>query len=280
MTAQVYFILTSVKCDNCLEKKHKSEDEKSYYHQELVGVFVHPDQKQVIPLCPTSIQKQDGNNKNDCERSAIKRLLHDFREEHPKLKVLLLTDALHATQPLIKLLHLYQMNFILAAKPGSHEKLFSLLDQLESQGQMQHFEKVEIIGDKVKKERTRHYRFTHGILLNHQDLHLTVKFVEFWETIQWVGKGRELTEKKIHMSWITDQTLHDSNIEFFVRVARTRWHIENETFNTLKNQGYEFEHNFGHGKKNLHAIFVNLMFLAFFNRSASGNEVSPILESY
>jgi len=29
--------------------------------------------------------------------------------------------------------------------------------------------------------------------------------------------------------------------------ARARWRIENETFNTLKNQGYHFEHNFGHG---------------------------------
>ena len=39
--------------------------------------------------------------------------------------------------------------------------------------------------------------------------------------------------------------------------------IENETFNTLKNQGYQFEHNFGHGKKNLHTVFAFLMMLAF-----------------
>ncbi len=42
------------------------------------------------------------------------------------------------------------------------------------------------------------------------------------------------------MSWVTDQTLHESNIDFFVRVSRKKWHIENETFITLKNQGYEF----------------------------------------
>lgn len=39
--------------------------------------------------------------------------------------------------------------------------------------------------------------------------------------------------------------------------------MENETFNTLKNLGYRFEHNFGHGKKNLHTIFALLMMLAF-----------------
>ena len=36
-----------------------------------------------------------------------------------------------------------------------------------------------------------------------------------------------------------------------------------ETFNTLKNQGYNFEHNYGHGKQNLATILALLMFLAF-----------------
>ena len=47
------------------------------------------------------------------------------------------------------------------------------------------------------------------------------------------------------------------------RGARARWRIENETFNTLKNQGYCFEHNFGHGKKHLSTVFAYLMMLAF-----------------
>ena len=39
--------------------------------------------------------------------------------------------------------------------------------------------------------------------------------------------------------------------------------IENETFNTLKKQGYHLEHNYGHGKKNLATNFMLLTFLAF-----------------
>ena len=34
-------------------------------------------------------------------------------------------------------------------------------------------------------------------------------------------------------------------------------------FNTLKNQGYHFEHNFGHGRENLSVVFAMLMMLAF-----------------
>ena len=35
------------------------------------------------------------------------------------------------------------------------------------------------------------------------------------------------------------------------------------TFNTLKNQGYNFEHNYGLGQKYLSIVFVKLMMLAF-----------------
>src|SRR6202021_2071316 len=44
---------------------------------------------------------------------------------------------------------------------------------------------------------------------------------------------------------------------------RARWKIETETFNVLKNAGYNLEHNFGHGKQNLAAILVSLNLLAF-----------------
>ena len=53
------------------------------------------------------------------------------------------------------------------------------------------------------------------------------------------------------------------NVSKIVRGGRARWRIENETFNTLKNQGYHFEHNFGHGMKNLSVVFAMLMMLAF-----------------
>ena len=48
-----------------------------------------------------------------------------------------------------------------------------------------------------------------------------------------------------------------------MRGGRARWKIENETFNTLKNQGYHFEHNYGHGEQHLSVVFAMLMMLAF-----------------
>jgi len=39
--------------------------------------------------------------------------------------------------------------------------------------------------------------------------------------------------------------------------------LENETFNTLQNQGYHFEHNYGHDEQHLAGMCAMLMMLAF-----------------
>ena len=58
-------------------------------------------------------------------------------------------------------------------------------------------------------------------------------------------------------------TLAKENAYILMRGGRARWKIENATFNTLKNQGYNFGHNYGLGEKHLAAVFAMLMMLAF-----------------
>jgi hypothetical protein len=58
-------------------------------------------------------------------------------------------------------------------------------------------------------------------------------------------------------------TLKAERLMEVMRAGRARWKIENETFNTLKNQGYRFEHNFGHGYQYLATVMSYAMMLAF-----------------
>jgi hypothetical protein len=53
------------------------------------------------------------------------------------------------------------------------------------------------------------------------------------------------------------------NVSHLMRGGRARWKMANETCNTLKNQGYHFEHNYGHGTQHLSVVFATLMLLAF-----------------
>ena len=62
----------------------------------------------------------------------------------------------------------------------------------------------------------------------------------------YIAKWKNLiTPGTFHFSWVTDIEIKQNNVVKIMRGGRARWKIENETFNTLKNQGYEFEHNFG-----------------------------------
>ena len=77
----------------------------------LSGAIVHPDHKEVIPLCPEPIMQKDGFTKNDCERNASERFLNDFRREHPHLPIILVEDALASNGPHLKLLKITRYQF-------------------------------------------------------------------------------------------------------------------------------------------------------------------------
>ena len=62
-------------------------------------------------------------------------------------------------------------------------------------------------------------------------------------------------------TWVTDLPLTRATAAEAHACARSRWKIENETLNTLKNQGYELEHNFGHGHQHLATVLMLLVFL-------------------
>jgi len=84
--------------------------------------------------------------------------------------------------------------------------------------------------------------------------------VDFLSVREPLGNDRWYTA-----AWIVDPLLRlDPGIAAECeQVGRSRWKVENETFNTLKNQGYHFEHNFGHGHQNLSVVLMVLLMLAF-----------------
>src|SRR3989337_143457 len=95
-----FFKSDCVHCSDCCVKEHR-DGRISYYHQVLGAVIAHPDHRQVIPLCPELISKQDGSDKNDCERRAAQRFFVLLKKEHPLLKLTVLFDALSANAPTI-----------------------------------------------------------------------------------------------------------------------------------------------------------------------------------
>jgi len=243
-----YHSSEKVCCPCCLDKKSRN-GVVTYYHQLLGIAIVHPDHKEVIPLCPEAIVKQDGTSKNDGERSATRRALEHFRREHPHLPVIFVEDALSANAIHLQDLRSHRVHFILGVKPGSHAFLFEQMQTAHEQG------RTNVLTLEDEQGVLHHFRWLTDVALNKSHADERVHLLEYWEI------GAQGVRR--HFSWITDLEVHEHSVWHLMRGGRGRWHIENETFNTLKNQGYHFEHNFGHGDKNLSVVFALLMMLAF-----------------
>ena len=236
----------------CLEKVNKKTGEITYYLQLLGAAIVHPDLKEVVPLCPEMIIKQDGKTKNDCERNAAKRFFEQLRKDHPHLPLIINEDALSPNAPHIRDMGKYNLHYILGVKPGDHKFFFNYVDIAVQEGRTTEF----TLEDKNDSDLTHRFRILNGVPLNQSNQDLLVNFIEYWEYSE---KSQEI----YHNSWITDFSLTKENAYTIMRGGRARWKIENETFNTLKNQGYNFEHNYGLGEKHLAVVFAMLMMLAF-----------------
>lgn len=239
------FSSSEVCCPQCCKKEHK-DGSVTYYHQMLGACIIHPDRSNVIPLCPETIQNGDGSAKNDCERNAAKRFIENLKREHPHLKVIILGDGIASNAPYIRLLESHKMKYILGAKLGDHQSLFDGVDSSEETRYHEY---------RDEKGFFHQFRYLNNVALNKSNPDVRVNFLEYMQTDP---KGKETL-----FSWVTNIQITPANVAKIMRGGRSRWKIENETFNTLKNLGYNFEHNYGHGNKYLSTVFCLLMLLSF-----------------
>jgi hypothetical protein len=243
-----YFSSKTVHCASCLRRVHRNGS-ITYAHQMLGAAIIHPDQRAVIPLMPEPITTHDGTDKNDCERNAAKRFVAKLRQDHPHLKFIVTEDSLSSNAPHIETLHAHGLHYILGVKEGDHAYLFQQVQAAEHAGRVTYYERHDRATGVVHR-----FRFVNDMPLNAARTDVRVHFIEYWE----VGD-----DKSQHFSWVTDLRVSKRNVYHLMRGGRARWKIENETFNTLKNQGYNFAHNYGHGEDNLSVVFAMLMMLAF-----------------
>lgn len=243
-----YFSSNKISCDHCLTKTIKKTT--TYYHQVVAATVVCPGIKQVIPLACEPIQNIDGTTKQDCEINAGKRIIDKIRTAHPKLKIIICADSLYSKQPFIDLLKHKGMSFIIVAKPTDHKILYQWFSEFHQMGETQ---QVEITDHKGRRHL---YEWANNIPLNGTKDADNVNYFEYT-----IFKDDKVT---YHNGWVTDITISNDNVIELVKGGRARWKIENEAFNTLKNQGYHLEHNFGHGKKHLSYNLLLFNILAFF----------------
>ena len=223
-----YFSSTTMHCQSCMQKVHRNGS-ITYSHQLLGAAIIHPDVRAVMPLRPEPIMQHDGTAKNDCERHAAKRFIAKLRQDHPHLQCIVTEDGLRSHAPHLETLHDSGFHSILGVKEGDHAYLFEPVRAAEEAGRVTYYERHDRLAGIAHQ-----FRFVNDMPLNESRSDVRVHFIEYWE----------VSEKKVqHFSWVTDLRVTKDNIYKLMRGGRARWKIDNETFNTLKNQGDNFDHN-------------------------------------
>jgi hypothetical protein len=234
-------------CPQCMVKNHRN-GKQSFYHQMLGAVAVHPAQPTVFPVACEPIVKQDGSTKNDCELNASKRIIPQIRQALPREDVVAVFDALYVNGPHIKALGAEDIRYIIGTKGQTYVDV-----QVQRLRGKDGLHALQWQGGKAACTAS----YANGLVLNGGHPDVETNYLEYSEV------DMETGGQVFFSTWATDIRITDENIKELVAVARSRWKIENETFNTLKNQGYHFGHNYGHGKKYLATNFAILTFLAF-----------------
>jgi hypothetical protein len=245
-----YFSSHQLHCVSCGEQQQRNGT-VTYAHQMLGASRIPPDQREVLPLMPAPMIQQDGTSQNDCERNAAKRCIAKLHQDHPHLQGMVTADSLSSNAPHIELLQahdIHYIHYILGIKEGDQAFLCNHVVQAEQAGGVTYYERED-----AEPGAHPRFRFASDMPLNASKAELRVNFLEC---------GATLKGKVPHCSWVTDLRGNKGTVYRLMQGGRARGRSENETFNTLKNQGDHFEHNFGHGYQHLSVVFAMLMLLA------------------
>ena len=210
----------------CRKKKGTEEEYIEYYHYVLEAKIVLHEKIQVSIL--TEFIENDNRevDKQDCEQKGAKRLMERLKQEFPMLQICICGDSLYASEGFFKECRRKKWKYILRYKEGSIPSI------------NQEYQVLKIREKNRMEEAGGVYDYVTGIDYRGESINV----VEY----------EDLEEKKKSL-FVTDLSITGRNVKGTVERGRWRWKIENEGFNTQKNQGYHLEHRFSHdyqGMKN------------------------------
>jgi hypothetical protein len=119
------------------------------------------------------------------------------------------------------------VHFLLNAKPGDHENLF---EQVEEAMERDDYLVESLTVAKARKKVQTQTQYISDMAINKSNEKVRVNFLQH---LEFDSDSFEVIKR---FSWVTDLELSAKSLDLYPRGGRCRWRVENETFNTLKNQ--------------------------------------------
>lgn len=231
-----HFYFRQRHCEHCLTKV--VDGKTQYYHHVLEAKLVTPDGL-ALSIGSEFIENSDPNaTKQDCELKAFARLAPRLKKDFPQLLLCLCLDGLYANGTVLSTCRQNQWKYFITFQEGSmpavwkeYQTLLELCpanrkSHTTDKGAAQSFAWVENL--EYVDEQNRRQQF-HAFQCREQD-----------------GKNQRF------FAWLTNFTIRSENVAALGnRGGRCRWKIENQGFNIQKNGGFNLEHAYGTGQRQI-----------------------------
>jgi hypothetical protein len=221
-------------CECCLTKTSKN-GKTTYFHNVLEAKLVTGSGLSLsIASEWINNEGKSGFDKQDCERSAFKRLAAKIKHYYPRLPIIILTDGLYPYQGFFDTCQENQWKYIVTLQDESLKKLQVeiLWERLLGHGQTQ---------ETIRKERGYEVFQNYEFINNLEYMGHTLGWVGCVEKTVNMQTKKEYLQRFVHL---TNLEMGAKNCQGISNNGRLRQKIENEGFNAQKNQGYNLEHKF------------------------------------
>ena len=235
-------------CKCCLKRIYNKGTDKEkikWIHNTLVMSFIffgglkipiyyYPiHAKQVVNLESAS----ENNHKQGCELVAFKTTLPIIKENFPRTKMVLLLDGLYANKPVIRLANKSGFGYIIVRKEECLPLLGKECDERATYSDhKKNCVKKSCTTDHQNWTIEQKYSWFNSMYLGEG---VRTNVLRFCETR--IKEGRECKDYKCE--WLFSWRLSANTCQYAALQARLRWEIE-DVFNTLKNRGLNFEHDY------------------------------------
>jgi len=240
-TGQLFF--RQRHCPHCLTKT--VDGATQYYHHVLEAKLVTPEGL-AISIASEFIENTDpGATKQDCELKAFRRLAEQLKQDFPQLAICLLLDGLYANGTVFDICRQYRWKYIVTFKPGSlpalwqdYQGLLALAPENRrtaetGDGQSQTFAWAQVL-EHVDQEKRKHH-------------------VNAFQCLEQDRDGEHF------FAWLTNFSVSSDTVPALAnRGGRCRWKIENEGFNIQKNGGFNLEHAYSTGDRQIKNFYLLL----------------------
>lgn len=219
-------------CDHCLSKTSK-KGKVSYFHNVVEAKLVCSNGL-CISLATEWIENPEGDfNKQDCELKAFKRLAERLKQTYPRLPMCIAADGLYPNQCFFDICEANDWSYVVTFKDGNLPSVWQevvVLRQLTTDNKKT--QTVVKDGDRICQQ----YCWINDIDYNGKP----VNWIECIETSENTKQSVTIT-RFVHLTSFTVTQSCASEISY---TGRLRCKIENEGFNTQKNQGYKLKHKY------------------------------------